>query len=84
VEEHQPFGLAHRQALHHHRADQAENRGIGADAERQRPGNDHREARASGHVPQAELQIAQHAVHMTSFDGAGRLRVHRSALKRRV
>ena len=63
VEQHEPPGIRDRQGRQHHGADQAEDRRVGADAERQRDGDDRRQPGAAQQVPDGEAQIAKDAFH---------------------
>ncbi len=57
---HEPSRLGVRQALEQHAADHAEDRGVGADAERQGQHGDQREARPLGQHAQTVSKISSH------------------------
>ena len=81
VELHEPVGLRVRQRPQQHRVDDAEHRGIGADAERQRDDRDGGESRRLPEVPRTEGQILKQGfdrsppVSATTCFGGGRFQL---------
>ncbi len=59
VQQREPLGLLHRQALEHHGVNEAEDGGVGADAQRQRHRDHDRQPGAPPHVPQREAQVPE-------------------------
>jgi hypothetical protein len=62
-DEREPLGLRERQGPEHHRVHDAEDRGVRADAERQRQERDGREARALGQPAQREPHVLEQCIH---------------------
>jgi hypothetical protein len=60
VHRREPAGILHRDRLQHRRVDQAEDGGVGADAERQRQHRHRREDRAPGEEPERVSKVVEH------------------------
>ncbi len=78
----QPVQPFHRQRPEQHRVDQAEDRRVGADAERQRDDGEDREARRRAQRAPGVSQILQQAFHR--FRSSGSLRREGVGLRRRA
>ena len=72
VHEHQPLGVGERQRLEQHGVDDGEDRGIGADAERERGDGDRRKCRRAAQQPQRVADVLEEIAHGTvSFIDCG-------------
>jgi hypothetical protein len=60
---HQPFRLFEGYRTQQDRVDDAEDRGVGADAERQDGDDRNRERRGPGHDPERMSKIGKHGTH---------------------
>ena len=68
VEHHQALGIAHRELAQQDLVDQREDRGVGADAERQRQDGDGGEERAAAEAAQRQAEVVRRKRH-AGLDG---------------